>query len=129
MTILTLAANVNNTIPGVAYNDLYLDAFGNIALSYDVQAIVEECSQATKTLLGEMVLNTDVGIPYADTLWIGVPNSQQFVSAITNALLSINGVLEVVSLVTSQGGAVSQNSFTFTAIIRTIYGTGVVNGG
>lgn len=128
MTVLTLSANVNNSIPNVAYNDLYLNSIGNIATSYDQQAILEECSQATKTLLGECVLNTNVGLPYQQALWIGVPQVQQFNAALTNALLSINGVLEVVSLITSQGGAQSINTFTFTAVVRTIFGTGVVNG-
>jgi hypothetical protein len=129
MPTLTLAANVNGTISGVAYNDLYLDSMGNIAVSRDQQALLEECSQATKTQLGEMVLNTDIGIPYANTLWLGVPNEQQFISAITNALLSVQGVLEVVSLITSQGGTLAADNYNFNAVIRTIYGTGVLNGG
>lgn len=124
MSILTLSANVNGATNLGAYNDLYLDSFGNIATSYDLEAIVEQCAQATKTQLGEMVLNTNIGIPYANTLWVGVPNTQQFNAAITNALLSVNGVLEVVSLITSQTG----NTYNYTAIIRTIYGTGVLNG-
>ncbi len=127
---LTLSANVNGTISGVAYNDMYVDAFGNIAVSYDQQAILEECSQAAKTQLGEMVLNTDIGIPYRETMWTGTPNTQQFNAAITNALLSVQGVLEVVSLITSQGGEnESPNTYNFTAIVRTTFGTGVVNGG
>ncbi len=129
MPTLTLSANVNGAIPNVAYNDLYLNSMGNISTSFDQQALLEQCSQATKTLLGEMTLNVDTGIPYDNTLWLGVPNTQQFNAAITNALLSIQGVLEVVSLITSQGGSNSSDNFTFTAIVRTIYGTGVVNGG
>ena len=129
MPTLTLSANVNGTIANVAYNDLYLNSMGNIATSYDQQAILEQCSQATKTQLGEMVLNTDIGIPYANTLWVGVPNEQQFISAITNAILSVQGVLEVVSLITSQGGNLDADNYNFNAVIRTIYGTGVLNGG
>lgn len=126
---LTISANVNGTISGVEYNDMYLDAFGNIALSYDQQAILEECSQAVKTQLGEMALNTDIGIPYRATMWSGTPSTQQFTAAITNALLSIQGVLEVVSLITSQGGENEDpNTYNFTAIVRTTFGTGAVNG-
>ena len=62
MPALTLSANVNNTIPNVAFNDLYLDNFGNIATSTDLQAILEECAQAARTLLGEAIFNVDVGI-------------------------------------------------------------------
>jgi len=133
----TLSANINGNLTQIingvltpiAYNDLYLDSRGNISISRDQQALLEQCAEATKTLLGEMVLNTDQGIPYASTLWLGVPNIQQFNAAITNALLSVQGVLEVVSLITSQGGVnVTADTYSFTAIVRTIYGTGVVNG-
>ena len=129
MPTLTLAANVNGLESLGAYNDLYLDSRGNIAVSRDQQALCEECAQITKTLLGEMVLNVDQGIPYETTLWIGVPNQQQFISAITNAILSVQGVLEVVSLIATQGGLLSADNYSFNAVIRTIYGTGVVNGG
>jgi len=130
MSILTISANVNGTISNTAYNDMYLDALGNISMSRDLNAILEECAQAAKTQLGELIFNINVGIPYFDVLWTGVPNAQQFNAAVTNALLSINGVLEVVSLVSSQevANAQSADNYKFTAIIRTIYGTGTING-
>lgn len=112
----TLAVNANN--------DLYLDDQGNIAVSYDLQALLETCSQAAKTRLGEMVLNTDQGIPYFETVFIGVPQLKQFEAALRATFLAIDGVVEVVSLITAQ----QDNTLTYTAIIRTIYGTGGVNG-
>ena len=55
MTILTFAVN--------SANDIYLDALGNLAFAFDLTAITQECQQAAKTLLGDMVDNTNQGIP------------------------------------------------------------------
>jgi|SRR5271155_4158409 len=112
MTILTFGVN--------SANDIYLDPLGNLALVYDLTAITQECQQAAKTLLGEMVYNVNQGIPYFQALWIGVPNVGQFTGALRRAFLAVGGVVEVVSLITSQSG----NAFSYTAVIRTIYGNG-----
>ena len=112
MTILTFSVNSSN--------DLYLDPVGNLAFAYDLSAITQQCQQAAKTLLGEMIYNINQGIPYFQTLWVGVPNVQQYTAALRAAFLAVGGVLEVVSLITSQ----ADNDFSYTAVIRTIYGSG-----
>lgn len=112
MTILTFAVN--------DANDLYLDPIGNIAFAFDLTAILQQCEQVAKTLLGEMVYNTNSGIPYFQTLWVGVPNMAQYTGALRRAFLAVGGVLEVVSLITSQ----SEDVLSYTAMIRTIYGNG-----
>ena len=112
MTILTFAVNSNN--------DLYLNAEGNIAYAYDLTAIIQQCQQAAKTLLGEMVYTTNQGLPYFQTVWTGTPNIAQYTAALRRAFLAVGGVLEVVSLMTSQ----TNNTLSYTAMIRTIYGNG-----
>lgn len=107
-----------------AKNDIYLNHDGNLSISFDVQAVLQDCAQKAKTLLGEMVLNTDQGIPYFQLVWVGVPNIQQFTSALRLAFLSVTGVIEVVSLITSQ----VDDSLRYTAVIRTIYGSGGISG-
>lgn len=132
---LTISANVNGTqtenkngqVVSVAYNDIYLDASNNISMSYDQQALLEQCAQASKTVLGELVFNTNVGIPYYEAVWVGVPNLQQFQASLRAAFLSIDGVTEVISLEVSQGGSNPNDTLAYTAIIKTIYGTGVLN--
>lgn len=120
----TLSSNINSSLPNVAPNDIYLDSIGNISLSYDLQAVLQACAQAARTQLGEMVFNTNQGIPYFKTVFIGVPNVQQFNAALRTAFLSVTGVIEVVSLITTQ----TNNIFSYTAVIRTIYGSGGING-
>jgi hypothetical protein len=131
MSALTLSANVNNNIAGVAFNDLYLDKQGNISVSTDLQAILEECAEAARTLLGECIFNTTIGIPYQQVIWVGVPNIAQFTAALRQTFLSIPGVTEVISLMAEQQtdpnvSTQSADVLTFTAIIQTIYGTGTI---
>ncbi len=128
MSTLTLSANVNGNIPNVSYNDLYLDESGNISVSTDQEALIEQCAQASKTLLGELIYNTTIGIPYQQAVWIGVPNVAQFNAALRQAFLSIPNVIEVVSLIVSQGGNLPGSTISFSAIIRTNYGVGNVIG-
>lgn len=133
MASLSLSCNVNGTIPGVAYNDIYLNAEGNISLSTDLQAVLEECSQAAKTLLGEQIFNTNVGIPYQQAVWIGVPNIQQFTAALRQTLLSIREVTQVISIVTGRSIATvnsvpNQPTLTYSVLLTTIYGNGAING-
>lgn len=124
MPSLGLSANVNDTVPNVAPNDIYLDNDGNIALTVDLQCVLQNCSQAAKTVLGEMVLNTNQGVPYFQTLFAGVAQTEQYTTALRQAFLAVTGVVEVVSLMTSQ----DNNQFMYTAVIRTIYGAGGISG-
>lgn len=120
----TLSANVNNNIPGVTYDDIYLDSKGNISLSFDMQAVLEACAQAAQTVLGEIIFNVNQGIPFFQTVWNGVPNLQQYTAALRLAFLNVPNVVEVVSLMTNQ----VNNELQYTAVIRTIYGTGGISG-
>lgn len=120
----TLSANVNNNIPGVAYDDLYLDSNNNISVSYDLEAVLEGCAQAAQTVLGEIIFNVNQGIPFFETVWIGVPNIQQYTAALRVAFLNVPNVVEVVSLMTSQ----VNNELTYTAVIRTAFGSGGISG-
>lgn len=120
----TLSANVNNNIANVAYDDIYLDKLGNISVSFDLQATLEGCAQAAQTVLGEIIFNQNQGIPFFQTVWIGVPNVQQYTAALRIAFLNVPNVVEVVSLLTSQ----VDNELTYTAVIRTVFGSGGISG-
>ena len=124
MPALTLSANINQTIPGVAFNDIYLDSFGNISTSTGQEALLQQCAQAASTRLGEEFLNTNVGIPYFEAAFVGVPHIEQINAALRSAWLAIGGVVEVLSLITTQVG----NTLQYTAIIRTTDGTGGLSG-
>ena len=105
-------------------NDIYLDKNGNLAISIGLVAVIETCKQYMQTVLGELTLNTDKGIPYFQSVFTGVPNIQQFVAAGRAALLTVSGVTQVISFDVS----INDKTLSYTATIQTIYGQGVVNG-
>lgn len=87
-------------------------------MSSDQDAMIMLCEHVAKTVLGELVLQGDVGIPYFQTVWNGSPNLAQTESALRSAWLGIDGVLDVTALTTfAQNGVLYYN-----ATIKTIYG-------
>lgn len=119
--VTTFAVNANN--------DLYLDTDGNIAIVTDLQAVLQACQQAAKTLLGEMVLQTDQGIPYFTAVWVGVPNLSAFQNALTTSWLQVTGVVSVDNLTTKQapvvipGTTLTSEAVSYSATITTIFGS------
>lgn len=105
-------------------NDIFINNTGNLSIVFGLTAVLQVCEQYAKALLGEMVLNTNLGIPYFQTVFNGVPNLQQYTAALRLAFLTVPDVLEVVSLITGQTGS----TLSYTAIIRTIYGSGGISG-
>lgn len=105
-------------------NDLYLNSQGNLAINVDLQAVLQNCEHAAKSQTEEMIYAYDEGVPNFQTIWNGAPNIAQWQSAMRRTLLAVNGVLEVVSLEVQT----ANNVLSYSAIIRTIYGEGVLNG-
>lgn len=105
-------------------NDLYIGQDGNIAMAYGLQATLQNCEHAAKTILGEMVLQTDQGIPDFQVVWNGVPNIVQFEAAMRSALLNVDGVVQIESFIATQQGS----TLFYSAVIITVYGSGVING-
>lgn len=113
----TFAVNKNN--------DLYLDVIGNIAIVTGLEAVMQNCVHVVRTVLGEMVLQTDQGIPDFETVWAGCPNYPQYEAAVRRALLNVDGVIEVVSFMMYVD---ADQVFHYTATIRTQFGSGELNG-
>jgi hypothetical protein len=116
MTAQTLAVNENN--------DIFRGEDGNIALIFNLAGTLQACAHAAKTRLGEMIFQANQGLPDFELIWVGVPNLQQYESAVRATLLAVAGVKEIVSFTYR----LADNNLTYTATILTIYGTGVVNG-
>lgn len=98
-------------------NDIFIGKNGNLAISSDLQALIQSCEQAMKAQAGELVLNTTRGIPTMQTAWGGSPNVAQFEAFSRRALLSVNGVIDA-----SVSASTAGDTLRYTATIRTIYG-------
>lgn len=101
-----------------ANNDLFVNTSGSISVSTNQDALVFMCEHVAKTILGELVLQGDVGIPYFQTMWNGTPNLAQAENALRAAWLNVDGVLGIVSL----ASFVQDNTLFYNATIKTVYG-------
>jgi len=104
-------------------NDIYLDASGNIAMLYDLPAVIQNCKTAMQSQLGEMQYDTGRGIPYRATMFDSY-NPAQFTAAARQTLLAVEGVTLVESFNVDRVG----DSVQYTAVIKTIFGTDTLNG-
>lgn len=102
-----------------ANNDLYLGTDDRLAMVTGAAAVGQACAHAAKTILGEMVLATDEGLPYFEAVWNGTPNLAVFEAALRTALLEVDGVTDITALSMVVSGGV----LTYAATIVTVYGT------
>ena len=107
-----------------ANNDLFIGADDRLAIVTGVTAVEQAAAQAAKTVLSEMVLATDQGLPYFEAVWVGEPNIGQFEVALRAAISAVQDVLSIASLTIDQTG----EELGYSAEIQTIYGPGIVNG-
>lgn len=99
-------------------NDLYIATNGKLAIASELSALSQVCEHVVKTTLGELILQGDEGIPNFQLIWNGAPNIAQAENSIREALLNVDGVLDVPELT----AFVSNNIFSYSATIKTIYG-------
>lgn len=105
-------------------NDLYLGPDGNLVLLLDVPAIVAACKSACLTQLGECVLQTGIGLPNFQLIWVGSPDYAMWQTFLENTLLAVDGVASVQSIALFP----EKNVLNYRAQITTIFGPTTVNG-
>ena len=99
-------------------NDIYIGKDGNLAIATGIQAVLFATMQASLAQLGSMIYATNQGVPDFQSVWVGAPNIPQFESYLRAAILSVPGVIQVVSLTTQQ----VENVLNYVAIIQTEFG-------
>lgn len=105
-------------------NDIFIDNIGNLSISSGIIAVTFACQNAAQTILGEMVLSVDEGLPNFQTIWIGVANIPQFEAALRVTLLAVVDVVEILSLSIVN----SNNVLNYEVKILTTYGTTAIQG-
>lgn len=105
-------------------HDLFLDASGNLVVLTGIDAVEQCCETASLAQLGEMVLETGLGIPNFQTIWVGTPNYPLWQSYLITALQNVIGVNEVVSVTYSAESGV----LSYTATIASQYGPAEIEG-
>jgi hypothetical protein len=105
-------------------NDLVLNSSNSLTMLSGVEAVAAACNTACLTQLGECVLETGIGLPNFQALWVGVPDYQIWQSYLENTLLNVPGVASVQSITLSQQEGVLH----YVAQITSIYGPTTAQG-
>lgn len=104
-------------------NDLQMNT-GTLRIVSGLEAVLLICRHCALAILGEMIFAKQNGMPYFETVWNGSPATAPFEAAFRARIAQIDGVESIEELVTEQVGDRMQ----YSALIRTIYGTGTLNG-
>lgn len=115
---------MTQTIGTNSANDVYLGPDGNIVLLSGIEAVAAACATASKLQLGEAVLQSGLGLPNFQTIWVGSPDYAIWESYLQTTLLGVLGVKQVNSITLSA----KNNVLSYTAEIETIFGVTVING-
>jgi hypothetical protein len=107
-------------------NDIFLTAEGNLALVKDIEAVKVAVLCQTRTTYGEVILNTQAGIPYFQTIFTAHPDIELWKKYMKDTILAIPKVLGISDFKTYiQYG---KNLLKYAIIINTEYGQEVING-
>ena len=107
-----------------ADNDIFIASDGRLSVASNVDAVLNACRTAALSQRGEMVYESNRGIPNFQITFAGNPNLALFEAFLRETIESVNGVIEVAELETNN----TNNVLTYSATIKTIYGSGSING-
>lgn len=105
-------------------NDLYLDTSGNLAITFNINALADISKNKVLTNLGEPQYNAEDGIPYFDTIFTDTPKIDLFQAAIIGDLESLDNIERVSNFEYKQDNGI----FSYTLIEHTTYGDIELNG-
>lgn len=108
-----------------ANNDLVIGQDDRLSIVSGLDAVLQNCEHAAKTILNEMVLAQGEGLPYFEAVWVGVPNLAVWEAAFRARILAVADVLGIEALTINRTG----ETLTYRATIATAYGTGEIANG
>lgn len=105
-------------------NDIYLDAGDNLAIGEGLKAGANVSKNAILVNYGECEFNTDVGVPYFETIFNDFPLIDLFQAAIIRVLEN----LPFVQRTSNFEYEINNNTFSYTVTEKTDLGDITING-
>lgn len=105
-------------------NDFVQDAAGNLVIFAGIEAEAQESRHFAATSRGEMIHQTQNGVPFFPLTFGSTPSIPQFEASIRARLRQSPDVIEVLSVEASQ----VSDTLVYTANIRTASGVTTING-
>ena len=108
-----------------ARNDIFTRPGGRLAIVRGLDAVLQQCEHAIKAQAGEMIFDANRGVTTEQSVFDGSVNLLSFEASARAALQRIPDVVEVVAF----DSDFLNNTLTYQANIRTVFGEGVVSNG
>lgn len=105
--------------------DLCLCAEGNIEFMDGLQATMQTCENYARAALGEMVTQTDQGMPFFQSAFGRQPDVQLFEAWFRRRMAKVEGVVAVREF----DAVIRDDELIYSAVIETVYGEGRLNSG
>jgi|GEM_PF-3766126 len=114
---MTLSISVNGD------HDIFLDDAGNLSVSTDLDACMQNCETAVLAQRDEMIYSMDEGVPTQTAVW-DLYRPAQFEAAARSAIMAMPGVLRITHFSMMR----QADTFSYNATIETQWGKGTING-
>lgn len=105
-------------------NDIYMSDNNQIAISTELDAVLQACQAAMEIQKNEALYSQDNGIPNNSVAWDRTPNLSQFEFFARKQILNIANVTGVEKFTITTG----DNMLQYQVSINTAYGTGDIDG-
>ena len=105
-------------------NDIYLGSDNKLAINADLLAVLQGCKAAVEIQKGEALYSQENGMPNDSVIWSGTPNPQQFEFFARKQISNVTGVIDIENFIVTT----VNNVLRYQTTIKTIYGTGDING-
>lgn len=100
--------------------DIYLDDSNDWVMVEDADEVIQRVAVALKTHRGEWLFDTDLGLPYRDSIMAKNPDLEQIQGLIRALIISVDEVTGINQLTLDYNGTARE--LTVNASISTIYG-------
>lgn len=104
--------------------DIFLDEYGNIAMSDNAQALSFITLNAIRTVRGELIFNSSLGVPYFTTIFASPANIQMWEFYVKETAGNVPGITAVDSFVYQING----NNLNYEMVLSTDTGEVTING-
>lgn len=105
-------------------NDIYATSTNRLAIASDLEAVLQSCEHAVKTVFTEVYYDRTRGVDYFGNVFSSNPNLLAFEADVRRTLASVAGVRSIPQFTYE----VNSSTLSYEAVIQTIYGTGTISG-
>lgn len=91
------SSNYNSLTPNITWNDIYINKFGNLATTDEIDEIQETAYHSVLLTQGDWAFNDTLGIPWDVYLNSDSPVGSQIRQSVIQAMQGVTGIKQIIS--------------------------------